>query len=252
MSLQVVEPATERVLEEIPRAGAEEVDEAVAHAKAAFPAWRDVAPGDRGKLLHGLADALESRLEDLATLEARNAGKPIGDARGEMGMVVDTYRYYAAAPERMVARTQFHARDGDFVLPPLGDAARAQIAALLELVGEGLRRPLHFFPKAAWKYVVEDGSLRAALGAWQSTKERPWGEDRDPAFDVGGASRVVLLRAEGSTWSAGQDLAELQTLDGPAGMAAYLHRATKGVAAAARCPVPVGRGTSAWPGRHPG
>ena len=33
-------------------------------------------------------------------LEARNAGKPIGDARGEMGMVVDTFRYYAGAPER--------------------------------------------------------------------------------------------------------------------------------------------------------
>ena len=33
--------------------------------------------------------------EELAVLEARNAGKPIGDARGEMGMVVDTFRYYA-------------------------------------------------------------------------------------------------------------------------------------------------------------
>jgi betaine-aldehyde dehydrogenase len=105
MSLQVIEPATERVLEEIPRAGAEEVDEAVARAKAAFPAWAAVAPGDRAALLRGLADALESRLEELATLEARNAGKPIGDARGEMEMVVDTYRYYAAAPERNTGRT---------------------------------------------------------------------------------------------------------------------------------------------------
>jgi betaine-aldehyde dehydrogenase len=105
MSLQVIEPATEQVLEEIPRAGAEEVDEAVSRAKAAFPAWAAVAPGDRAALLRGLADALESRLEELATLEARNAGKPIGDARGEMGMVVDTYRYYAAAPERNVGRT---------------------------------------------------------------------------------------------------------------------------------------------------
>ncbi len=105
MSLQVIEPATERVLEEIPRAGAEEVDEAVARAKAAFPAWRAVAPADRASLLRGLADALEDRLEDLATLEARNAGKPIGDARGEMGMVVETYRYYAGAPERNVGKT---------------------------------------------------------------------------------------------------------------------------------------------------
>ena len=38
-------------------------------------------------------------------LEARNAGKPIGDARGEMAMVVDTFRYYAGAPERLLGDT---------------------------------------------------------------------------------------------------------------------------------------------------
>ena len=38
-------------------------------------------------------------------LEARNAGKPIGDARGEMQMVVDTFRYYAAGPERNLGDT---------------------------------------------------------------------------------------------------------------------------------------------------
>ena len=38
-------------------------------------------------------------------LEARNAGKPIGDARGEIGMVVDTFRYYAGTPERILGDT---------------------------------------------------------------------------------------------------------------------------------------------------
>ena len=75
---------------EVPRAGVEEVDAAVARAKAAFPAWRAVAPGDRAALLRELADAIEARREELATLEARNAGKPIADARGEIGMVVET------------------------------------------------------------------------------------------------------------------------------------------------------------------
>jgi acyl-CoA reductase-like NAD-dependent aldehyde dehydrogenase len=51
------------------------------------------------------ADAVAERAGELATLEARNAGKPIGDARGEMEMVVQTFRYYAAAPERLVGRT---------------------------------------------------------------------------------------------------------------------------------------------------
>ncbi len=103
--IQVVEPATAEVMAELPQAGVEETDAAVARAKEAFPAWRAVAPGDRSALLHRLANALEENLEDLARLEARNAGKPISDARGEMGMVVETFRYYAGAPERMTGRT---------------------------------------------------------------------------------------------------------------------------------------------------
>jgi betaine-aldehyde dehydrogenase len=103
--IEVLEPATAEVMAELPRAGVEETDAAVARAKEAFPAWRVVAPGDRSALLHRLANALEEKVEDLARLEARNAGKPISDARGEMGMVVETFRYYAGAPERNTGRT---------------------------------------------------------------------------------------------------------------------------------------------------
>jgi acyl-CoA reductase-like NAD-dependent aldehyde dehydrogenase len=103
--IDVIEPATEDVMASVPRAGVEETDAAVARARAAFPAWRAVAPADRSKLLHSLADALAERVEELTVLEARNAGKPIGDARGEMGMVVDTFRYYAGAPERLTGKT---------------------------------------------------------------------------------------------------------------------------------------------------
>jgi acyl-CoA reductase-like NAD-dependent aldehyde dehydrogenase len=99
-TMQVFEPATEQVLAELPRAGADEADAAVARAKAAFPAWRDVAPGDRAKLLRRLARAVEGKVEELAQLEARNVGKPISDARGEVGSVVDVFDYYAGAPER--------------------------------------------------------------------------------------------------------------------------------------------------------
>ena len=90
---------------ELPRAGEAETDAAIERALEAFPAWRAVAPGDRSSLLHELTDAIAARLEDLAQLEARNAGKPISDARGEMGMVVETFRYYAGAPERLTGKT---------------------------------------------------------------------------------------------------------------------------------------------------
>ena len=93
------------MLAEIPRAGTEEVDRAVAAAKAALPDWRALAPGERARLLHALADTLAAHQEELAVLEARNAGKAISDARGEMGMVVDTFRYYAGAPERLLGDT---------------------------------------------------------------------------------------------------------------------------------------------------
>ena len=105
MTLTVLEPATEQVLAELPRAGAEEADAAVARARAAYPAWRAVSPPDRARLLYRLADALAENREGLALMEARNAGKPIGDARGEMDMVADTFRYYAGGVERALGDT---------------------------------------------------------------------------------------------------------------------------------------------------
>jgi betaine-aldehyde dehydrogenase len=103
--IEVVEPATERVMAELPRAGIDETDAAVAAAKAAFPAWRAVSPGDRAALLLRISEAVSERAEELSTLEARNAGKPISDARGEIGMVAECFRYYAGAPERLLGQT---------------------------------------------------------------------------------------------------------------------------------------------------
>src|SRR6266849_5090304 len=103
--LTVLEPATEEVLAELPEADAVAADEAVARAKAAFPSWRAVAPGERARLLLRIADALEARQEEFARLEARNVGKPIAGARGEIGGVIATFRYFAGAPDRLLGAT---------------------------------------------------------------------------------------------------------------------------------------------------
>ena len=58
-TLQVLEPATEGVLETVQRAGVDDIDAAVARAKAAFPAWAAVAPGDRARLLLRVAALVE-------------------------------------------------------------------------------------------------------------------------------------------------------------------------------------------------
>jgi acyl-CoA reductase-like NAD-dependent aldehyde dehydrogenase len=100
--LTVLEPATEQVLAEVPEGDAEG---AIARAKKAFPGWRQVSPEDRARLLLSIADTLGARAEDLARLEARNAGKPVRSARGEIGVVIHTFRYYAGAPERLLGET---------------------------------------------------------------------------------------------------------------------------------------------------
>jgi len=103
--LKVIEPATEKVLAEVAEASVDDADRAVARAKAAYPAWRAVTPFDRGQLLRRFAAAVEADAEKLAQLEARNVGKPISDARGEVGMVVNVFNYYAGAPERLLGST---------------------------------------------------------------------------------------------------------------------------------------------------
>jgi acyl-CoA reductase-like NAD-dependent aldehyde dehydrogenase len=103
--LKVVEPATEEILAELPHATAADADDAVGRAKRAFPAWRALTPKDRSMILRRVADALEAHSDELATMEARNVGKPIGDARGEVGLVVHTFHYYAGAPERLLGDT---------------------------------------------------------------------------------------------------------------------------------------------------
>ena len=103
--LDVLNPATEEVLQSLEPATVAETDAAVARAKAAFPKWRSIEPADRSRLLRRLAAALDDAKEDLSQLESRNTGKPIGDARGEMGMVAETFHYYAGAPERLLGDT---------------------------------------------------------------------------------------------------------------------------------------------------
>jgi acyl-CoA reductase-like NAD-dependent aldehyde dehydrogenase len=103
--VRVLEPATEEVMAELPQAGVEETDAAVERARQAFPAWKRVAPGDRAALLRAVADRVRDAADDLARLEARNVGKPIADARGEVGMVADVFDYYAGAPERLLGDT---------------------------------------------------------------------------------------------------------------------------------------------------
>ena len=100
MTLTVLNPATERPVAELEQAGVEETDAAVARARAAFPAWRAVAPTDRARLLRRLATLVEDHAEELARIESENVGKPISGARGEVGMVAQVFHFYAGAVDK--------------------------------------------------------------------------------------------------------------------------------------------------------
>jgi len=101
----VLNPATAEPIADVPAASAEETDAAVARAKAAFPAWRAVAPADRGRLLRRLATLVEEHHEELSRIESRNAGKPISGARGEVGMVAQVFHFYAGAVDKHYGET---------------------------------------------------------------------------------------------------------------------------------------------------
>jgi acyl-CoA reductase-like NAD-dependent aldehyde dehydrogenase len=101
----VLNPATEEPLAELESAGAAETDAAVARAKAAYPAWRAVAPADRARLLRRLATLVEEHSEELSRIESRNVGKPISGARGEVGMVAQVFHFYAGAVDKFHGET---------------------------------------------------------------------------------------------------------------------------------------------------
>ncbi|OLB80414.1 MAG: aldehyde dehydrogenase [Actinobacteria bacterium 13_2_20CM_2_66_6] len=99
-TLEVINPATEKPIAHLERAGVEDTDRAVAAARAAYPAWRAVKPADRARLLRRVAALVEEHGEELARLETANVGKPLGDSRWEMGMVADVFHFYAGAIDK--------------------------------------------------------------------------------------------------------------------------------------------------------
>ena len=97
----VLNPATEEPVTTVTQVSAEQADDAIAAAAAAQATWREVAPGDRARLLRSFAAVVEHHIDELADLEVAGSGHPIGQARWEAGHVRDVLLYYSAAPERL-------------------------------------------------------------------------------------------------------------------------------------------------------
>jgi betaine-aldehyde dehydrogenase len=134
-------PATEHAFCEVSAASVADVQNAVEGAHRTFEReWRDVAPRKRTDILFNIARVIRDNLETLAQLECQNIGKPISDARDEIGLGARVFEYYAGAITKFFGQTIPVARGGfDFTLrQPMG-----AIAAIV---------PWNFpFPIACWK-----------------------------------------------------------------------------------------------------
>jgi 1-pyrroline dehydrogenase len=96
-AMDVINPSTGETISQVPAGTADDVDAAVERAKAALPEWLETTPGERAEVLLKLADVLEANAEELARIESRNVGKPLGYARDEIPVCVDNLRFFAGA-----------------------------------------------------------------------------------------------------------------------------------------------------------
>lgn len=94
--LDVVDPCTGAAFTQVPDADAADVDGAVAAAKAAYPAWRDLAPSARGDVLRAMAAKIAENADELCALLVRETGRPMGLAQFEiLHLGVGYLKYYA-------------------------------------------------------------------------------------------------------------------------------------------------------------
>jgi betaine-aldehyde dehydrogenase len=94
--MDVIDPATEQVLQRVAAGTEEDVDHAVRAARRAFDAgWSQTTGAERGAWLDALANELDSSQGALAELEVRDNGKPLPEAQWDIGDAVSCFRYYA-------------------------------------------------------------------------------------------------------------------------------------------------------------
>lgn len=149
------------VVAQVPAGTAADVEAAVRAAERALPGWRSLTGGARAEQLYRWAAAIAERYEELAQLMSREVGKPIGEARGEMGRCVEILRFYAGEAVRQI-----------------GDVIPAQIPGSLQFT---LREPLGVVA------LITPWNFPLAIPLWKAA----------PALAFG--NTVVLKPAESSS-----------------------------------------------------
>ncbi|MFO7854783.1 MAG: NAD-dependent succinate-semialdehyde dehydrogenase [Paracoccaceae bacterium] len=100
----VLEPATGETLAEVPHASAADLDEALQASAKGFETWRKTPPIQRQKIMEQAARLLEDRADAIARDLTREMGKPVGEAKMELGFAIDVLRWYGEEGKRVYGR----------------------------------------------------------------------------------------------------------------------------------------------------
>ncbi|HNE68081.1 MAG TPA: aldehyde dehydrogenase family protein [Anaerolineales bacterium] len=93
--IEVQNPATEEVIESVPRGTPQDVEDAVQAAKSAFDSWRKLGSNERARLLHEVADRVHEHREKIVHMLTLEEGKPVSENEEEVEWVINTFHYYA-------------------------------------------------------------------------------------------------------------------------------------------------------------
>src|SRR5215211_5875490 len=99
--LETRDPATGEMLARVPRGTSEDVDAAVRTARAAQPAWGARPAGERGRLLLAIADRIAAEAKELTRLETLDVGKPLREARVDVGHAERLFRFYGEVADKL-------------------------------------------------------------------------------------------------------------------------------------------------------
>ena len=148
--LELTNPATGEPLGRVPLSSGRDVDQAVAAARTAFPAWRATPPTVRARHLFRLRALLEQHADELAATITRENGKTLDEARGSLRRGIENVEHACGIPTLMMGRTLEDVAAGidcETVLQPLGVCAAITPFNFPAMV------PLWF-----WPYAVATGN----------------------------------------------------------------------------------------------
>ncbi|WP_433158904.1 NAD-dependent succinate-semialdehyde dehydrogenase [Kribbella sp. CA-247076] len=124
----VTNPANGELVEEVANSTNEEVQAAIGRVHAGFPAWRSRSVADRAAIVARAADLFEQRTDELAAIMTLEMGKRVNEGRGEIGIVVDIFRYYAEQGPALLADEPLDIKGGQAVI------TKSPIGALLGIM----------------------------------------------------------------------------------------------------------------------